>query len=179
MRAIHFAICLMTIVSTGSAFAQALPDEGANSIATDTRDLKGTYTVSINTSSDANVISPINFIGDIVFNGKGEITSGKLIEAAAPYSNVNTPTTFIDCPVSLTGTYALSSTTSGTATLTLTGPLVSASASANSGLDANGCFDVPPEITLSFKTAHSGQFIVFQTAPGKALLAFAGSAFQQ
>jgi hypothetical protein len=39
--------------------------------------------------------------------------------------------------------------------------------------------DVRPKIKLSFKTGHSGQFIVFQTALGPALLSFAGSAFQQ
>ena len=179
MTRIQLFLCLIALLTPGMVIAQALPDEAANSITTDTRDLKGTYTVSMNTSSDGAVITPINFIGDMVFNGKGEITSGKLVEAAAEYSNPNTPTTVINCPVSLTGTYALSSTTSGTATLTLTGPIVSTSASSNSGLDANGCFDVPPQIKLSFKTAHSGQFIVFQTAPGPASLTFAGSAFQQ
>jgi hypothetical protein len=43
----------------------------------------------------------------------------------------------------------------------------------------NGCFQVPPQLSLTIGVAQEGQVVVFQMAPGSNNVQFAGSAFKQ
>jgi hypothetical protein len=77
-----------------------------------------------------------------------------------------------------TGKYTLGSNASGTATLTLVGSSVSTDANATAGA-VNGCFQVPPQLSLSIGAAQQGASFVFQMDPGTANVNFSGSAFKQ
>ena len=139
--------------------------------------LNGTYALAMSAGEAANIVAPVSFLGSITFDGKGNITTGTITEAATPYSG-STAT----CPVSVTGTYSLSTDATGTADLTLTGSIVSPSASPSSGVIGNGnnCFAIPPSLTLSIVAAHRGEVVAFQMASGSSSgFNFAGTAYRQ
>jgi hypothetical protein len=127
--------------------------------------LSGTYTITMSARDDAAIISPVSFVGNLVFDGNGNITSGAITGATTTYGTSASPGVTTGCPLTATGTYTLGSNASGTATLNLTGSSVSAPANANNGA-VNGCFQVPPRSSLTIGAAQQGQVVVFQMAPG-------------
>ncbi len=141
--------------------------------------LDGTYTISMIEGDDASAVSPVTFIGSLVFDGAGNISSGTINGATTTYGGVASGVTTA-CPLTASGKYTLSTNATGTATLTLAGASVSATANANGG-DAfvDGCYTVPPQLSFSIAAAQQGQTFVFQMAPGPSAVNFSGSGFKQ
>lgn len=135
--------------------------------------LSGTYTLSMIEGEDVAIVSPVSFMGSLVFDGADNISSGSITEAATAYAG-----TTVDCPLTATGKYTLSSDATGTVTLTLVGGAVSATANANTG-PVNGCYPVPAQLSLSIEAAQQGQMFAFQVASGNSSAGFSGSAFKQ
>lgn len=127
-----------------------------------TASLEGTYTLSMAAGDAGSIVSPISFLGSLVLDGNGNIT-GTLIEAATPYGGST-----VNCTVSVTGSYSLNSSATGNANISLTGAIVSASASPAAGPigGGNNCWAVPPMFQWSIMAGQQGQVLAFQMAAG-------------
>lgn len=139
--------------------------------------LDGTYTVLMKAGDSGAIVSPISFLGALSLDGNGNVSSGTLTEASTPYGG-----TTATCSVSVTGTYSLSSSATGTANLTLAGNIVSTSANPIYGAIGNGnnCWAVPPNLSMSIMAAQQGQVVAFQMASGAtAGFNFAGTGYKQ
>ncbi len=62
--------------------------------------MSGTYAVSMAAGDSGDIVSPISFLGSIVFDGNGNVTSGTITEASTPYFSSTAA-----CSVSASGTY--------------------------------------------------------------------------
>jgi hypothetical protein len=149
------------------------PPVQAQTYAYSSASLSGTYTLSMIEGEPGIIVTPVTFIGSMVFDGAGNITSGTITEAATTYGGAT-----VNCPITATGKYTLGSDATGTATVTLAGTTVSSSANSNSPA-VNGCYPVPPQIPLSIAAAQQGQVFVFQMATGTTNVNFSGLAFKQ
>lgn len=139
--------------------------------------LSGTYTVSMAAGDSAAIVSPISFLGSMTFDGNGNITSGTIAEASTPFGGSTA-----SCSVSVSGTYSLSSNATGIANLSLSGSIVSSSASPSTGAigSGNNCWAIPPSLSLSIGAAQQGDVVAFQMAPeATAGFNFAGTAYKQ
>jgi len=137
--------------------------------------------ISLHAGTSGNIVSPASFLGTIVLDGNGSITSGTLTEAASPYGNQG-QVTIVDCPVSVSGSYTLDASATGNAVLNLTGTIVSGNASDVSGPIGNGndCWAVPPSIHLTIAAAQQGESLAIQMAQGDNTgFNFAGTALKQ
>lgn len=135
--------------------------------------LSGTYTVSIMEGEADAIVAPVTFLGNLVFDGAGNVSSGSITEAGTTYGGAT-----VDCPLTATGKYTLGSDATGTATLTLAGAIVSPTANSNSA-PVNGCYPVPAQVSLSIEAAQQGQMFAFQMAAGNGNVNFSGSGFKQ
>ena len=139
--------------------------------------LSGTYTITMLAGSNGAFSSPIPFMGTLVLDGNGNITSGNIIEAASTYGSSAVPGTTTTCPITATGTYTLGNNATGSASLTLSGAIVSANATNNTVVD--GCLPVPPQLSFSIGAAQQGQVFVFQPTAGSTMISLSGSASKQ
>jgi hypothetical protein len=138
--------------------------------------LTGTYTITMIAGSAGAVSSPVPFMGTLVFDGNGNITSGNITGASFPPAG--NPGTTTDCPITATGTYTLANNATGTASLTLAGASVSSTATGNE-TTSNGCLTVAPQLSLSIAAAQQGQMFTFQPAAGTTRAGLSGSGFKQ
>jgi len=138
--------------------------------------LNGTYTVVMGAGEAAAIVSPVSFLGSMIFDGNGNITSGTITEASTPYSGST-----VTCSVSASGIYSLSSDATGTATVNFSGSIVSSTANPASGAIGNGnnCWAIPPTLSLAIAAAQQGDVVAFQMASGAAGFNFAGTAYKQ
>lgn len=105
--AVLILLCLMLAECGGRG---STPTVSAQSPTYSEASLNGSYAFSV--VGDWTQGQAFNGIGTIVFNGSGAITGGSLTELVF--------TTGPSCPATLTGTYSISSSGSGTAQITAT-----------------------------------------------------------